>query len=85
MDALNVIFVILAVAMVLAVARFIIGPTLPDRVIALDTIAMISLGTIAVSAIERESPDLLDVGVLVAFVTFLGTVAFALYIERQAP
>jgi multicomponent Na+:H+ antiporter subunit F len=84
-DALNVIFVILAVAMVLAVARFIIGPTLPDRVIALDTIAMISLGTIAVSAIERESPDLLDVGVLVAFVTFLGTVAFALYIERQAP
>jgi len=85
MGMVSVVLVILSAALALSLTRFIIGPTLPDRVIALDTMAMISLGIIASYSIQRGSPDFLDVGVLVAFVTFLGTVAFALYIEKSAP
>jgi multicomponent Na+:H+ antiporter subunit F len=85
MNTVSIVFFILSAALALSLARFIIGPTLPDRVIALDSMAMISLGIIALHSIDRNSPDFLDVGILVAFVSFLGTVAFALYIEKKAP
>jgi multicomponent Na+:H+ antiporter subunit F len=83
MSPLDLVFGILAVALLLALVRFIAGPTLPDRVVALDTMAMIAIGIISTFAIARDSPDVLDVGVLLAFITFLGTVAFALYIEKR--
>lgn len=71
----------LAVALVLALFRVVRGPTLPDRFVAVDLIGVISVGFLAVSAIEMEQPVLLDAAIVVALIAFLGTVASARYLE----
>jgi multicomponent Na+:H+ antiporter subunit F len=77
-------FLMLTVAMALAFARLVRGPTLPDRVIALDLFAILSTGFLTVYAIDSEQRVFLDVAIVLALIAFLGTVAFALYMERRA-
>lgn len=59
------------------------GPSLPDRVVALDLIGMIAVGMIASYDILTAQPVLLDAATVVALVAFLGTAAFARYVERR--
>lgn len=73
---------ILGIAMILALVRLLLGPSLPDRVVALDLMTSLGIGTIATYAIATEQAALLDVAIVLALVSFLGTVAFAYYIER---
>lgn len=75
---------IFAAAMVLAMIRLLRGPLLPDRVVALDLIAALAVGVIAVWAIYTEQPMLLRAGIVVALIVFIGTVAFAMYVEKRA-
>ena len=67
-----------------AAVRVVIGPSLPDRVVALDLIGMLSVSFIAVVAIASDQPVLLDAAIALALVSFLGTVAFARFIEWRA-
>ena len=78
------VFTMLSVALFLAFVRLVHGPSLPDRVVALDLIAALTVGFIAVYAIDTGERVFLDVAIVVALITFLGTVAFAQYIERRA-
>ena len=73
---------ILLLAVLLAVVRLIRGPHLPDRVVALDLIATLVMGIMAVYAIATDSAVLLDLVVVLALLSFIGTVAFARYVER---
>lgn len=75
---------LVAVALVLTFIRLVRGPTLPDRVIALDMLGVLAVGLIAVYNIAHDQPALLDVATIVALVAFLGTVAFARYVEARA-
>ncbi len=75
---------IFAAAMALAMARLLKGPDLPDRVVALDLISVLAVGIIAVWSIYTQQPMLLRAGVVVALIVFVGTVAFALYVEKRA-
>lgn len=75
---------LLSVAIVLAFVRLVRGPSLPDRVAALDLIATLGVGMIAVYAIATDQPVFLDVAIVLALISFLGTVAFAYYLERRA-
>ncbi len=77
-----IVMLILAVAMFLALIRLIRGPSLPDRVVALDLIVTISVGMMATYALVTKEVSILDAGVVAALVAFLGTVAFASYLER---
>jgi multicomponent Na+:H+ antiporter subunit F len=70
-------------ALVCTVVRLARGPSLPDRVVALDLIGMIAVGMIACYDIVTEQPVLLDAATVVALVAFLGTAAFARYVERR--
>lgn len=72
----------LALAIVLTVIRLLRGPSLPDRVLALDLLTTLGIGVIATYAIATDQPAFLDVAIASALVSFLGTVAFAYYIER---
>jgi multicomponent Na+:H+ antiporter subunit F len=76
-------FPLLTIAVVLAFVRMVRGPSLPDRVVALDLIATLMIGIIAVYAIATDEPVLLDLAIVLALISFLGTVAFAHYIERR--
>lgn len=73
----------LSLAIVMAFIRLVRGPGLPDRVVALDLITTLGIGVIGVYAIATNQPVLLDVAVVLALTAFLGTVAFAYYMERR--
>ena len=76
---------VLAIALILALVRLILGPTLPDRIIAVDLTAILSIGIIATYSISTGESSLLDVALVLALIVFLGTVVFARYLERGAP
>jgi multicomponent Na+:H+ antiporter subunit F len=71
---------ILSAAFLLTVYRVIIGPTLPDRVIALDMLVGIATGFIAVIAIRTGFDLYVDIALSLCLVGFLATVAFARFI-----
>lgn len=82
--AVNFLYLVLMAALLLAFVRLAIGPSMPDRVVALDLIANLVVATTALYAITTDQQVLLDVAIGIALITFLGTVAFAQYIERRA-
>lgn len=70
-------------ALGLAFIRLLRGPSLPDRVVALDLISVIGVGLVATYAVTVNQPVFLDVIMVFALISFLGTVAFAYYLERK--
>jgi multicomponent Na+:H+ antiporter subunit F len=80
----DVLLALLALAMVLAFVRLLLGPSLPDRVVALDLMTTIAVAMIAGYAAAKGQPVLLDAAIVLALISFVGTVAFARYVERRA-
>jgi multicomponent Na+:H+ antiporter subunit F len=81
--ALTVVLPVMVLSVILALIRFVVGPTAADRVVALDVLAILVIGVIAVYAIGTNQPVFLDTAIVLALVSFLGTVAFAKYLERR--
>jgi multicomponent Na+:H+ antiporter subunit F len=73
----------LAVAAALTFIRLAMGPTLPDRVIAIDLIGVLMVCLLVVMAGTTAQQAFLDVAIVVALISFVGTVAYARYIERE--
>ena len=74
---------LVGLAMFLTFVRLVRGPTLPDRVVALDLMGVLAVGMLAAAAVAADSPVLLDPAAVLALVGFLGTVAFARYLEKR--
>ncbi len=77
--------VTLGVALLIAVIRLVKGPTLPDRIVAMDLIGVLVVGLIVVLAASTRVPATLDAAIVIALVGFVGTVAYATYVERRHP
>ena len=75
-------FVGLLASLVLAFIRLCKGPSLADRVIALDLIAFITIGFIGVFTIYSNATAIMDIAITLALVAFLSTIAFARFIMR---
>jgi multisubunit Na+/H+ antiporter MnhF subunit len=73
---------IVAVSLVMAVARLLMGPSIPDRTMALDMILMHVVALIALYGITIERDVLVDAIMVTSVLGFLGTVAIARYIEE---
>lgn len=71
----------LGVAVVLTLLRMLLGPTAPDRVVAADTLAVITTSGLAVIALPLGSPLYLDVALIYGTLAFVGIVALARAIE----
>lgn len=76
--------VLLGIALLISVVRIIIGPTLGDRVLALDLMTVIAMGFVATIAIRTGLMLYLDIAIALALLGFLATVAFARYILSRA-
>lgn len=74
---------ILFVAIMLIFIRLVRGPSLPDRVVALDILSAVGIVVIAVYAMATNQAVFLDVALILALISFLGTVAFAFYIDQR--
>ena len=72
----------LGIAFLIAMIRVVKGPTLPDRIVAIDLIGVILVGLIIVLAASTGVRATLDAAIVIALIGFLGTVAYATYVER---
>ena len=77
--------VTLGVALLIAFIRLVKGPTLPDRIVAMDLFGMLVVGLIVVLAGTSGVRATLDAAIVIALIGFLGTIAYATYVERGDP
>ncbi len=66
----------------LSLLRLLIGPSLPDRVVALDMMTVSIVAFCGLTAIRFDQPAFLDVALALALVGFLATAALARFAER---
>ena len=75
----------LGVALLAAFIRLVKGPTLPDRIVAMDLFGVLVVGLIVVLAGWSGVRATLDAAIVIALIGFLGTIAYATYVERGDP
>jgi multicomponent Na+:H+ antiporter subunit F len=76
---------LLCLSFLVTVYRFVVGPTLPDRVLALDLLVTIAIGFLAVIGVRTGFTLYLDIAIALGLVGFLATVAFARFIHSRGP
>lgn len=72
---------VLLLALAGALARAIIGPTLPDRVLALNAGGTVTVLTIIALGFFEGRPDFTDIGLLYALINFVGTIALLKFFQ----
>ncbi len=82
-DTIQLSAIIVMVAFAIAFIRLLIGPTLADRVVALDLMATIAASFICLYAIITNRYIFTDAAMVLALILFLGTIAFAYYLEKK--
>jgi multicomponent Na+:H+ antiporter subunit F len=70
----------MGLSFLLTAYRVIAGPTLPDRVVALDMLVVVAIGFIVLFGIRTNFALYIDVAIALGLVGFLATVAFARFI-----
>lgn len=80
--ATNISVITIGLSILIIFFRLVVGPSIEDRIVALDLLSANAIAFIAVYAIQNRTTTFLDVGVILAILAFLGTVAFAFYLER---
>lgn len=83
MSGSTVALVLLAVAAALFVYRLLRGPSIPDRVVALDGFLTVVVSGIIVGAARADSEIIIATVLVVALVGFVGTSALARFVERR--
>ncbi|SIR92457.1 multisubunit potassium/proton antiporter, PhaF subunit [Aquipseudomonas alcaligenes] len=73
---------LLGVALLLAVARLVKGPSLPDRALALDTLYINAIALIILYGIWQGTELFFEIALLIAVLGFVSTVAVAKYMLR---
>lgn len=76
-------FVGLTAAAVLALVRLVLGPSVPDRIVALDNLLLVVVAGLAVAAAATGEGAFLGVLVAVALLGFVGSVTVGRFVERR--
>ncbi|MGY4690393.1 Na(+)/H(+) antiporter subunit F1 [Salibacterium sp. K-3] len=74
--------IILSLSILITLYRVVKGPSMPDRVIALDMIGINLISLVAVVSLIQETTAYLEVVLLLGILAFIGTVAFSKFIEK---
>jgi multicomponent K+:H+ antiporter subunit F len=75
-------FVCIGAALVLNFARLVMGPTLSDRILALDTMAINTIALLVLLGIHQDLTEFFEAALLIAVMGFVGTVALCKYLLR---
>lgn len=81
--SVDIAFGMVMLSVALGFYRLAFGPTLADRVVALDMMTVIIVAFCGLYAIFASDPAFLDVAIVLALVGFLATVALARFAERS--
>lgn len=76
-------YVILSLAALLFVVRLLLGPSVPDRVIALDGLLITVMCAVLVGAADQQSAIGIDTVLVVALLGFIATGVLARYVEQR--
>lgn len=78
-----ILLILLTLALVGAAVRMIIGPGYADRFVALDMLTGIAVAACALTTVTTGRREFLDVGLGIALIAFLATLAFAAFLEKK--
>lgn len=78
----SIVMVIMIICFALCFIRVVLGPTLPDRVIALDMAATIVVAMILTHCVQSGSYYYIPAAICIALLSFIGTVSLAIYIQK---
>ena len=77
----EIVYVLLSASLLLAFVRLVIGPSLPDRVVAMELIASIVAAMVGVHAIDTGVSAYLDIAIVLSITAFLAAIGFARFIQ----
>lgn len=76
-------FAFLMVAMIITMIRLLKGPTVNDRIAAMDLISSIIMGIILVYAVLIQNAIYFDVPLIISLISFIGTIAVSTYLKKK--
>jgi len=74
---------ILVISLFLVFIRMFKGPSIQDRVVALDLTASIAMGFILIYGAMADKAIYFDIPVIIALISFIGTVAISTYLKQK--
>jgi multicomponent Na+:H+ antiporter subunit F len=81
--AITIALVFLTISFFVTIYRVIVGPTLPDRIVALDMLVGVVIGFLAVIGVKTGYYLYVDIAIALGLVGFLATVAFARFVIER--
>lgn len=82
MNLLEYSLIFMVIAFIPCLYRVIKGPTIPDRVVALDALTTIIVVMLGIYSYVKESVFFMDVALVLAIISFVGTVTVAKYLDE---
>lgn len=79
---LMIAFGLVTVAMLMSLLRLVIGPSKPDRILALDTLYVNTVALLVLLGIHLASNLYFEAALLIAMMGFVGTAALSKYLTR---
>ena len=79
---LYIVLLLISIAMAGLIYRTIKGPSIPDRIVALDAFGITLVAAMAILSIILRTSAFLDIILLIGILAFIGTVAFSKYLEK---
>ncbi|MBU1013259.1 MAG: hypothetical protein KKG99_09640 [Bacteroidetes bacterium] len=80
---LYIAFAFLMTAMIITLARLLKGPSVNDRIAAMDLIASIIMGVILLYSVLINNAMYFDVPVIISLISFIGTIAISTYLKQK--
>ncbi len=80
--AIFIAFAFLGLSVLLSFVRLLKGPSLPDRILALDTLYINAIALVILLGLHLGSPLYFEVALLIAVMGFVGTIALSKYLLR---
>ena len=76
-----IVFIALLICVIMSIIRLILGPTIPDRVVGVDTINTIVIVGMVIFGAAFNEVIYIDVAIVYAFLSFISTLFIAKYLE----
>lgn len=73
----------LSISMLMIFIRLFKGPSLIDKVIALDLLVIVAIGSFSAYSILFHEKVIIDIALILAIIAFLSTIAFAYFYEKR--
>jgi multicomponent Na+:H+ antiporter subunit F len=87
LESINIIiliaFILMLLSMMISLYRLIFGPSVYDRIVALDLIASIVMGFIILYSVVVNKALYFDVVIIISLVSFIGTVSISTYLKTK--